>query len=50
LKRCDGRVSDDELTPVVFRDEQVVGWGRDFLKQIYAHVGKEKKQEAVQIK
>jgi hypothetical protein len=30
LQREDGAISDDELTPVVLRDDKVIGWGRSF--------------------
>lgn len=50
LKKYNGTVGEDELTPVVFRDEHVVGWGRKFLSQMHAHFEKPKKQKDVQIK
>ncbi len=31
LKSADGAITDDELTPVVLRDERVIGWGWMFL-------------------
>ena len=30
LKRADGAVTDDELTPLVFFDNKLAGWGWDF--------------------
>lgn len=32
LKRGDGAITDDELTPIVFEDGKVIGWGRGFLE------------------
>jgi hypothetical protein len=38
LVKNDGRVTDNELTPVVFNDQQqLLGWGRDFLPQLYEY-------------
>ncbi len=31
LKRNDGVISDDELTPLVFRHDQLIGWGQSVL-------------------
>lgn len=31
LKSADGAITDDELTPVVLRDDKVIGWGWMFL-------------------
>lgn len=31
VKKRDGAISDDELTPVVIMDEKVIGWGWRFL-------------------
>lgn len=33
LKQRDDKITDDELTPVVFRDGKVVGIGHEFLKR-----------------
>jgi len=33
MKNKDGKITDDELTPVVFRNGVLVGWGKDFLKK-----------------
>jgi hypothetical protein len=45
LVKNDGRVTENELTPVVFNDQQqLLGWGRDFLPQFYEYV--EKQEEA----
>ena len=30
-KKADGAITDDELTPVVFENDKVVGWGIEFL-------------------
>ncbi len=32
MKRDDGVITDDELTPVVFDDGKLIGWGSDFLQ------------------
>jgi hypothetical protein len=42
LKENDGRITDDELTPVVFMNDRVVGWGRPFLTQMNAHLKQKK--------
>ena len=31
LKRADGAITDDELTPIVFEDGKVIGWGQEML-------------------
>lgn len=31
IKKDDGSISNDELTPIVLRDDKVIGWGRTFL-------------------
>jgi len=33
LKKVDGAITDDELTPIVLLDEKVVGWGWGFLNE-----------------
>lgn len=33
LQKKDGAITDDELTPIVFENGKVVGWGRSFLDQ-----------------
>jgi hypothetical protein len=33
----DTNISDDELTPLVFEDEILLGWGQDFLKSVKAN-------------
>ena len=33
LKRQDGAITDDELTPVVLRADTVVGWGQSMVQQ-----------------
>lgn len=30
----DDKIADDELTPMVFKDDKLAGWGWDFLKRI----------------
>lgn len=42
LKENDGRITDDELTPVVFMNDRVVGWGRPFLAQMNKHLKQKK--------
>jgi len=32
VKRDDGAITDDELTPLVFDDGKLIGWGSDFLE------------------
>ena len=34
LKNKDGLVNDDELTPIVFEDSQLIGWGWAFLSEV----------------
>jgi hypothetical protein len=34
LKNKDGLISDDELTPIVFKDDKLIGWGWAFLNEI----------------
>jgi hypothetical protein len=34
VKKDDGAISDDELTPLVFEDGKLIGWGQVFLKEI----------------
>jgi len=31
IRRADGVITDDELTPLVFEDDRLIGKGRDFL-------------------
>lgn len=33
LKRRDGAVTDDELTPLVFKDGKLMGWGHSLLDE-----------------
>lgn len=33
LKQRDDRITDDELTPLVFQDGKLIGWGYHFLDQ-----------------
>lgn len=33
LKQRDDRITDDELTPLVFHDGKLIGWGYSFLDQ-----------------
>jgi hypothetical protein len=33
IKKSDGAITDDELTPIVFVDGKVTGWGWSFLNQ-----------------
>ena len=33
LKLRDDKITDDELTPLVFEDEKLIGWGYPFLDQ-----------------
>jgi hypothetical protein len=33
LKQRDDRITDDELTPLVFHDGKLIGWGYPFLDQ-----------------
>ena len=33
LKKLDGAITDDEMTPIVLADDKVVGWGWGFLNQ-----------------
>lgn len=32
MKRDDGAITDDELTPLVFDDGKLMGWGSGFLE------------------
>jgi hypothetical protein len=32
VKKNDGAITDDELTPLVFDDGKLIGWGQSFLK------------------
>lgn len=32
LRQADDIITDDELTPLVFEDDRLIGWGRDFVK------------------
>ena len=32
IKRADGAITDDELTPIVFDNGKVIGWGWSFLE------------------
>jgi len=32
VKRDDGAITDDELTPLVFDDGKLIGWGSGFLE------------------
>lgn len=34
IQKSDGMVSDDELTPLVFEADALIGWGWDFLNNI----------------
>ena len=34
INTSDEKISDDELTPMVFKDDKLIGWGWDFLKKI----------------
>jgi hypothetical protein len=46
LVKNDGRVTDNELTPVVFeKDGDLLGWGRDFLSQLYEYFEKQRKAQ-----
>ncbi|PIQ85046.1 MAG: hypothetical protein COV74_10640 [Candidatus Omnitrophica bacterium CG11_big_fil_rev_8_21_14_0_20_45_26] len=36
LKAKDGAITDDELTPLVFVDNELIGWGRTFLDEAVA--------------
>ncbi|MCJ7555009.1 MAG: DUF3192 domain-containing protein [Ignavibacteriaceae bacterium] len=31
MKAYDGAITDDELTPVVFENDKLIGWGQSFL-------------------
>jgi hypothetical protein len=47
----DGTISDDDLTPFVFADKKLIGWGRIFLKEIIKNneigtAGKAKKSKS----
>lgn len=33
LKQRDDKITDDELTPLVFQDGKLIGWGYSFLDQ-----------------
>jgi len=33
IQRADGAITDDELTPLVFDDDILIGWGRGFLQE-----------------
>lgn len=33
LKRSDGAITDDELTPIVLENDRLIGWGWSFLTQ-----------------
>ena len=46
LVKNDGRVTDNELTTVVFEQEgEILGWGRDFLPQLYIYIEKQRKAQ-----
>ena len=45
LVKNDGRVTEEELTPVVLMDGKVVGWGREFLRQFCEYIEKKQKQD-----
>ena len=46
LVKNDGRVTENELTPVVFeKDGDLLGWGRDFLSQLYEYFEKPKEAQ-----
>jgi hypothetical protein len=32
IKKLDGAIADEELTPLVFDNEKLIGWGRSFLE------------------
>ena len=34
MKQRDDQITDDELTPLVFNDGKLIGWGSDALKRI----------------
>ncbi len=34
VKKLDGAIADDELTPLVFENERLIGWGDRFLKEL----------------
>lgn len=34
MKQRDDKITDDELTPLVFKDGKLIGWGNDALKRI----------------
>jgi len=39
MEKNDGRITEDELTPVVFDDSgKIIGWGRDFLPQLHEYI------------
>jgi hypothetical protein len=33
VKRSDGAITDDELTPLVFKEGRLIGWGQGFLSE-----------------
>ncbi|PVX48807.1 uncharacterized protein DUF3192 [Balneicella halophila] len=33
LKGADGAITDDELTPIILKDNKVIGWGWSFLNE-----------------
>lgn len=34
INHSDGKITDDELTPLVFEQDHLIGWGWDFLNKI----------------
>lgn len=34
INRSDGQITDDELTPLVFQDDRLIGWGWEFLNKL----------------
>jgi len=39
IKKLDGIVTDDELTPLVFESDRLLGWGEQFLKRLIGEEG-----------
>jgi len=34
IRKADGKITDDELTPLVFEDDRLIGMGQDFLDEL----------------
>jgi hypothetical protein len=46
IRKADGKITDDELTPLVFENDRLIGMGRDFLDDL-KHAGKDHESRPV---